>query len=223
MLRRIRADHGMRPVRPDRRAADGASAAIPAGRGPGRTADEALVSLFVDRAVDYRADGPPLRGDARRPGSSPQRWPRAGRGGSACPADSRPVVGAAPGRGRRRPAAGRGGARRPRRRGDRPARSRSPRPARSCSTPGPGKAAARSPWCPTTTWPSCAPGRSSRAVPDAVAALDPRARSPGSAGPAPPATSSCAGSRACTGPRTLDIVIITAVPTGVNDQCVWVR
>ena len=100
---------------------------------------------------------------------------------------------------RRRPlprGARRRGRRHHRRRG-RDRRDRHHRPRRIARA----RAAARCPWSPTTTCAWCAPARSSRLVPEALARLDPRAaRSPGSAARPPPATSSWTGSRACTAP-----------------------
>ena len=73
----------------------------------------------------------------------------------------------------------------------------------------------------TITWPQCAPGRSS---PPSLT-RSPRStrcgRSPGSAGPAPRATSNSSGSRAFMGPGRWILSSSPAVSAGVNDQCAW--
>src|SRR6266566_6331949 len=82
--------------------------------------------------------------------------------------------------------------------------SASPRPERSCWTAAPGRAAGRSPYCPTTTsawWrPPRSSARSPRRSPRSTPPRASAARSPSCRARRPARTSSCAASRASTAP-----------------------
>jgi L-lactate dehydrogenase complex protein LldG len=169
----------------------------PAGRGPG-SADEALVSLFEERASDYQAtvrrcaeaevaqviaDAVAARGAGRIgvPRGFPALWSALLPG----PVFDDPPLDVA-------------------------ALDALDGVVTTCAVAiaetgtivldtGPGRAAGRSRWYRIITWPWCAPGRLSRPYPTRSRRWTRCGRSPGSAGPARPATSSSAGSRACTG------------------------